>query len=116
MVTHCANPKCNAPLHYLRSGRLFRFELRPPLQPCRDVPSTICAAKPARATVFFWLCESCARQFSLKFSPGQGIELIALQRRGKSSTQAPSVAATTEQRLHGVQHAGFRQAHHDSII
>ncbi len=27
MVNNCANPKCNKPLHYLRDGRIFVFEV-----------------------------------------------------------------------------------------
>lgn len=97
MITHCANPECNAPLHYLRSGRLFRFELRLPSQPCSDVPNAICASKPARATVFFWLCGSCAGQFSLKFDPRQGLELVASRPvQGQTSPHVSPIPATAK--------------------
>ncbi len=99
MITQCANPDCSAPLHYLRGGRLFRFDLRPPLHPCRDVPKTICSAKPAQASVFFWLCESCSRRFSLRFSLRQGLELIpALPVRG-ALTRISSNTAMAERNV-----------------
>ena len=28
MVSNCANPGCNARLHYFREGRLYQFETR----------------------------------------------------------------------------------------
>jgi len=30
MISHCANPRCTLPLHYLRGGCLYRFELHRP--------------------------------------------------------------------------------------
>jgi quercetin dioxygenase-like cupin family protein len=76
MVSHCANPACRAPLHYLRGGRLYRFDVNSPGQPCHDVPNAICASKPARAAIFFWLCERCSSRFSLKFDLRLGVRLI----------------------------------------
>ncbi len=26
MISNCANPACNKPFHYLRGGRLYRFD------------------------------------------------------------------------------------------
>ena len=78
MVSHCANPDCGIPFHYLKGGRLYRFEIRSPQAPCADVPNAICSEKPSRATVFFWMCVDCCRRFSLKFDPCAGVELVPL--------------------------------------
>lgn len=77
MVSHCANPECRAPLHYLRSGRLYRFDVQSPTEPCRDVPDMVCAAKSKRTAVFFWLCEQCCSRFVLDFDVRKGVKLVA---------------------------------------
>lgn len=78
MVSHCANPDCGVPFHYLRGGRLFRFEIKSPQLPCADVPNAICSEKPSRATIFFWMCVECCRRFSLKFDRCAGLQLVPL--------------------------------------
>jgi hypothetical protein len=42
MISKCANPQCETAFHYLRGGKLYCFDLRRPLKPCRDVPNAIC--------------------------------------------------------------------------
>lgn len=76
MISHCANPQCRAPLHYLRGGRLYRFDVKSPVEPCHDVPNAICTSKPVRAAIFFWLCEECCARFSLKFDLHVGVRLV----------------------------------------
>lgn len=76
MISHCANPECAIPFHYLRGGRLYRFEVRRPSEPYEDVPNSICSLQASPATVFFWLCESCCSTLTLKFAPGTGITLL----------------------------------------
>jgi hypothetical protein len=56
MISHCANPDCAQPFHYLRGGHLYRFDITDPSAPRADVPNAICSLKLAHATVFFWLC------------------------------------------------------------
>jgi hypothetical protein len=63
MISQCANPECRVPLHYLRGGRLYRFDVKSPVEPCHDVPNAICTSKPAQAAIFFWLCEECCSRF-----------------------------------------------------
>lgn len=92
MISHCANPGCGMPFHYLRGGRLYRFELRAPSSPCKDVPNAICGAEPSRATVFFWLCEPCSRKFSLEFNFRDGASLRPLANAGARLGPAPVVA------------------------
>ncbi len=53
MIDRCANPACNEPLVYLRSGALYAVEA-PEL------------AQAGAATRFFWMCESCSREFTLR--------------------------------------------------
>jgi len=71
MVNDCANPKCSKPLHYLRDGRVFVF----------DVPSAPSVARVegarGRRMEHYWLCGDCAQSYTLKHSPDGGIELLA---------------------------------------
>jgi hypothetical protein len=78
MTTKCANPACSVPFHRLGRGKLFRFEVKSPSEPCRDVPDTVCSVKSGRASVFFWLCDNCSLTKTLSFEAARGltIELI----------------------------------------
>ncbi len=78
MISHCANPECAVPFHYLRGGRLYRFEVRSPSEPCHDLPNAVCSLKPSLATIYFWLCEDCCSTLTLKFSPETGVRLLPL--------------------------------------
>ena len=78
MISKCANPKCNVDFHYLRGGRLYRFDLPMPTEPCKDVPNTICSRKPSHASVYFWLCRECAKKYSMRFSSRDGVSILPL--------------------------------------
>ena len=78
MISHCSNPDCKVPFHYLRGGRLYRFDIRHLSAPCNDVPNAVCSLKPSHAAVFFWLCEQCSLKFSVKFNSQEGLSLAPL--------------------------------------
>ena len=67
MVSNCANPKCAKPLHYLRDGRVFVF----------DVPDKVVAAggKRTRHIEHFWLCGTCSQTMAMKQST-DGVQLV----------------------------------------
>jgi hypothetical protein len=52
MVNQCANPTCGKPLHYLREGRIFVFDLPDPNAPG--------PGGHARVLQHFWLCGRCS--------------------------------------------------------
>ena len=54
MLSQCANPTCAKPLHYLREGRIFVFDL-----PERDAPKST-SGKGAHRLRHFWLCGRCS--------------------------------------------------------
>ena len=85
MISKCANPACNTVFHYLRGGRLYRFDLRRPVEPCKDVPNSICIAKPSHASVFFWLCDSCSLKYTVGFSTRAGISMLPLEQPRRST-------------------------------
>ena len=92
MISHCANPDCMRPFHYLRGGRLYRFDIRHPTTPCSDVPNAICGLKPSHATVFFWLCQQCSSKHSLRFNFRDGISLAPLTKPVRKHSTAPVIA------------------------
>ena len=53
MISHCANPRCTLPFHYLRGGRLYRLDSTSPSRPCADVPNAVCTLTPSRAPLYF---------------------------------------------------------------
>ncbi len=71
MVNSCANPKCSKPLHYLREGRVFVFDVP-------DAPSAN-RTKGARGRRMehYWLCGDCAQTYMLKHSTEEGVRLLA---------------------------------------
>lgn len=53
MVSICANPGCGKPLHYLREGRIFVFDLA--------VQDTATGEKRSRHLEHYWLCGECSQ-------------------------------------------------------
>jgi len=55
LISHCANPDCDEPFIYLRTGRLFTVPRR--------------SASATSATVeYFWLCGRCAEIMQPEFT------------------------------------------------
>ena len=91
MISHCSNPVCKVPFHYLRGGRLYRFDIRHPSAPCKDVPNAVCSLKPSHPAVFFWLCQQCSLKFSVKFNLQGGLSLAPLVNAPRKRVGAPVV-------------------------
>ena len=51
MVSQCANPDCMQKLHYLREGKIYRFEMS--------------TETGARRLEHFWLCSDCSKSMTL---------------------------------------------------
>ena len=77
MVWHCANPACSLPLHRLKDGRLFRFEIRSTGAGSQgqlaDRPQKV-----ARDVSHFWLCGECSSRLTLIFDPLKGVAVVPL--------------------------------------
>jgi len=71
MVNNCANPDCAKPLHYLREGRIFVF----------DVSASYAAStseKRSHQLEHYWLCGVCAQHFLVERKGGEpGVRLVA---------------------------------------
>jgi hypothetical protein len=72
MVSHCANPSCNKPLHYLREGKVFLFSST---NTSGDKSETF------QRMEHYWLCGNCARDFTLTMDGENGIQLEARKRQ-----------------------------------
>ncbi|HZD75830.1 MAG TPA: hypothetical protein VE218_02420 [Acidobacteriaceae bacterium] len=58
MVNHCANPQCCKPLHYLREGRVYVFDVTQPVSGSGE--------RTARRMEHFWLCGACSEVYLLE--------------------------------------------------
>ena len=79
MVSKCANPDCQKQLHYLRDGKIFRFEM-----------SRIAATDKKAAEVHnehFWLCGECCKIMSLESAAGS-IRVVKKTIRARSTVYA----------------------------
>lgn len=68
MVNNCANPQCNKPLHYLRDGRIFVFDVLG--------DGLGMDGKRARHVEHYWLCGDCAPSLHLERDSIDGIKIL----------------------------------------
>ncbi|MGC2161759.1 MAG: hypothetical protein WA634_07630 [Silvibacterium sp.] len=64
MVNECANPKCAKPLHYLREGRIFVFDVV-----VGDGSESV------HRMEHFWLCGTCSKTMRLDQTT-QGVRAV----------------------------------------
>ena len=62
MLSKCANPTCSAGFRYLRQGRIFNLEVRP--------PSCGGDGEARHKVEHFWLCEHCATMMEVVWENG----------------------------------------------
>ncbi len=85
MVNNCANPQCAKPLHYLREGRIFVFDMQNrSVNPADE--------KQGHQLEHFWLCGPCSQKFQVTFEAGKGIVLVP-RRLGRMPVAGTSVTA-----------------------
>jgi uncharacterized protein YcsI (UPF0317 family) len=75
MVNQCANPKCGKPLHYLREGRIFVFDL-----PDASVPVPAPGGR-ARRLQHFWLCGTCSETMVMEQTGEMQIKVAVKSRK-----------------------------------
>jgi hypothetical protein len=62
MVNQCANTSCGKPLHYLREGRIFVFDVPEPGNKSR--------------LQHFWLCGSCSETLAMEQTSSKEIRVV----------------------------------------
>ncbi len=92
MISRCANPACNKPFHYLRGGRLYRFDGRTTSTDPKAVLNAAYTISPGRMSVFFWLCKECSSKLLLRFD-GSSVAVVPAQLGNYSNT--PVIPAGT---------------------
>ena len=68
MVNHCANPQCCKPLHYLREGRVYVFDVTRPVANGERTP---------RRMEHFWLCGACSEVYLLEQGEDRTVRISA---------------------------------------
>ena len=70
MVNHCFNPNCLKPLHYLREGKIYVF----------DIPDSVASASNSGAyphhMEHFWLCGPCSQTLFMEQTSSRGVRLV----------------------------------------
>jgi hypothetical protein len=84
MISRCANPACNKPFHYLPGGRLYRFDSRKTAAAPKDLVNAMYTLSPGQLSVFFWLCQECSSDLSLRFD-GRYVAVVPERVLGKDS-------------------------------
>jgi hypothetical protein len=63
MVDYCANPNCMKPLHYLREGTIYIFEVKS-------------GAPGSHRLEHYWLCGDCSVAHLLERTPSKELRLV----------------------------------------
>jgi hypothetical protein len=89
MVNHCSNPTCNKPLHYLREGRIYVFDVIDPKS--QALPN----GRYPHHMEHFWLCGRCSETLLLEQTAEGGIRVLptAAQERRPQASVSPGSAS-----------------------
>jgi hypothetical protein len=86
MVNHCANPQCCKPLHYLREGRVYVFDVTRPASAGERIP---------RRMEHFWLCGACSEMYFLEQVEDRTVRIMTRPKRSATPTVLPFKAPQT---------------------
>ena len=70
MVSHCFNPDCLKPLHYLREGKIYVFDVLDPASTVSGEPTF------SHRMEHFWLCGSCSQTLLMERTTNQDIRVV----------------------------------------
>jgi hypothetical protein len=94
MLSQCANVSCCKPFLRLREGKLFLVETDRISKPGESAaPPFIRAKQQPRLVEHYWLCDDCAKQWTLIYDRQNGVSLVPL-RRTTASIPASTMAAS----------------------
>jgi hypothetical protein len=82
MMNNCANPKCSKPLHYLREGRIFVFDVVAPVAP---------EGRRGHRLEHYWLCGPCAETLQLEQTSDHRIKLSPRRSLGPARARTPLI-------------------------
>ncbi len=87
MVNNCANPKCAKPLHYLREGRVFVFDMQ------EDRSGKTNGGKTGHHLEHYWLCGECSQLLMVEYESEKGVRLVPRLSVGKYVQEKMKVPA-----------------------
>jgi hypothetical protein len=89
VLSKCANPECDARFRYLRSGKLFRFEVTAVPEPShiKNIAGTRTPPKkPSHRVEHFWLCGECSECMTLKNEKNEGVVVVPLRKQSRRAS------------------------------
>lgn len=86
MVNHCANPQCCKPLHYLREGRVYVFDVTRPSASSERI---------TRRMEHFWLCGTCSEAYFLEQVEDRTVRITPRPKRPVTPNVLPFKAPQT---------------------
>lgn len=93
MLSRCANTQCCKPFLRLRDGKLFLVETERLATPgVSTAPPFVRARRHQRLVEHYWLCDDCARHWTLVYDRERGIALAPLPRPVTSAAMTSSAA------------------------
>jgi hypothetical protein len=93
MVNHCANPKCCKPLHYLREGRVYVFEV--------TLPASATSERAVRRMEHFWLCGVCCEVYFLEQVEDRTVRISLRIQRPVAFTGYKAANRSSDRRRNG---------------
>lgn len=95
MLSQCANSKCRKPFLRLREGKLFLVETDRLMKPGQSIaPPFVRARQAQRRVEHYWLCDSCAADWTLIYDRERGVALAPLPRPATSVALATTASAS----------------------
>ena len=89
MLSRCANSQCSKPFLRLRDGKLFLVETdRLTKSGETAVPPFVRARQQQRCVEHYWLCDDCAKVWTLVYDRNRGVTLAPLTRPAASAAAA----------------------------
>jgi hypothetical protein len=82
MLSRCANSNCSKPFLRLREGKLFLVETERLMKAGESaVPPFVRARQQQRCVEHYWLCDECAKVWTLAYDREQGVALSPLEKQ-----------------------------------
>jgi hypothetical protein len=103
MIGTCANPACNIPFRYSRSGKIFMLDANDVDPKSRTDPSK-------RGVEYFWLCGECAPAMHLMRTTDGAVTLCLCPRRVSDPRGALRIVFVREVTNPGLKHRRFSRA------
>ena|SRR6266498_1138820 len=81
MLSRCANSNCSKPFLRLREGKLFLVETERLMKAGQSaVPPFVRARQQQRCVEHYWLCDDCAKLWTLGYDRERGVALAPLEK------------------------------------